>query len=175
MPHPVEGLNSQLLAHQRYRFYCGRSHHLFGKQNLPLQALGREPFVSFTSAQLSGALAEIAVFRASAAMTGDVVVTSSSLEEIQRFVRAGWGIGCLPEHTVQADVDKGNLWPLPPMTACRISTFTWSGTKILASPRPNGCSSITCTAPWHRLGWNSGCLEVALVEGILVDPSCCLL
>ncbi|WP_444677939.1 LysR family transcriptional regulator substrate-binding protein [Halomonas sp. E19] len=108
------GLSSQLLAHQRYRFYCGRSHHLFGKQNLPLQALGREPFVSFTSAQLSGALAEIAVFRASAAMTGDVVVTSSSLEEIQRFVRAGWGIGCLPEHTVQADVDKGNLWPLPP-------------------------------------------------------------
>ncbi|MFB9147222.1 LysR family transcriptional regulator [Halomonas alkalicola] len=114
LPHPVEGLNGQLLVHQRYRFYCGHSHRLFGQQNLSLQALAREPFVSFTSAQLSGALAEIAVYRAHAAMTGEVVVTSSSLEEIQRFVRTGWGIGCLPEHTVQADVDKGLLWPLPP-------------------------------------------------------------
>lgn len=114
MPHPVEGLNGQLLAHQRYRFFCGRSHRLFGQQNLSLQALCREPFVSFTSAQLSGALAEIAVFRANVGMVGEVVVTSSSLEEIQRFVRAGWGIGCLPEHAVKDDVDRGELWPLPP-------------------------------------------------------------
>lgn len=114
LPHPVEGLNGQLLAHQRYRFFCGRSHRFFGQQNLSLQALSREPFVSFTSAQLSGALAEIAVFRANAGMVGEMVVTSSSLEEIQRFVRAGWGVGCLPEHAVQMDVEKGYLWPLPP-------------------------------------------------------------
>lgn len=114
LPHPVDGLQSQLLLHQCYRFFCGRSHPLFGQQNLSLEMLRREPFVSFTSAQLSGALAEIAVFRSSLGMVGEVVVTSSSLEEVQRLVRAGWGIGCLPEHTVQFDVERGWLWPLPP-------------------------------------------------------------
>lgn len=114
LPHPVDGLRSQLLVHQCYRFYCGRSHRLFGQDNLAVETLREEPFVSFTSAQLSGALAEIAVFRASAGMVGEVVVTSSSLEEVQRLVRAGWGIGCLPEHTVLHDIQRGALWPLPP-------------------------------------------------------------
>lgn len=114
LPRPVEGVNSQLLVHQRYRFFCGRAHRFFGQQNLSLQALSHEPFVSFTSAQLSGALAGIALFRANEGLVGDMVVTSSSLEEIQRFVRSGWGIGCLPEHTVQADIESGHLWPLPP-------------------------------------------------------------
>lgn len=27
---------------------------------------------------------------------------------------AGFGIGCLPEHVVAADVDSGLLWRLPP-------------------------------------------------------------
>lgn len=114
LPHSVEGLNSQLLVHQRYRFFCGPSHRFYGQQNLPLQALSDEPFVSFTSAQLSGALAEIALFRGAQGLVGEMTVTSSSLEEIQRFVRSGWGIGCLPEHTVQNDIDSGQLWPLPP-------------------------------------------------------------
>jgi len=112
--HQVKVLNSQLLVNQRYRFFCGRAHRFFGQQNLSLQALSHEPFVSFTSAQLSGALAGIALFRANAGLVGEKVVTSSSLTEIQRFVRSGWGIGCLPEHTVKQDIDSGLLWPLPP-------------------------------------------------------------
>lgn len=30
------------------------------------------------------------------------------------MVMAGWGIGCMPEHIVQREVEDGLLWPLPP-------------------------------------------------------------
>jgi DNA-binding transcriptional LysR family regulator len=36
------------------------------------------------------------------------------LEKVRRLVIAGFGIGCLPEHVVAADVDAGLLWRLPP-------------------------------------------------------------
>lgn len=114
MNHDVDGLHSQVLARQLYRFYCGRTHRFFGKDNLSLDEMGHEPLVSFSSAQLDGVLSELAMFCAKHGLSGEVVAESSSLDAIQRMVRAGWGIGCLPEHTVAVDVEQGKLWPLPP-------------------------------------------------------------
>ncbi|ASK21337.1 MULTISPECIES: LysR family transcriptional regulator [unclassified Halomonas] len=107
-------LNSQTLARQRYRLYCGKSHALFGRHNLPMDSLMSENYVSFGSEQLDGVLSSLAVFRAHHGLKGNVVGQSSSLQEIQRMVIAGWGIGCLPEHLVLRDVAEGRLWPLPP-------------------------------------------------------------
>lgn len=109
-----ENLTSQVLARQRYRLYCGRSHALYGRHNLPMDSLMHEAYVSFGSEQLDGVLSPLAVFRAQHGLQGPVVGQSSSLQEIQRMVLAGWGIGCLPEHLVARDVEEGRLWPLPP-------------------------------------------------------------
>ncbi|OXY83401.1 LysR family transcriptional regulator [Oceanimonas doudoroffii] len=114
MNHDVEGLQSQVLARQLYRFYCGHTHRFFGKDNLSLEDMRHEPQVSFSSAQLDGVLSPLAVFCANNQLSSDIVAQSSSLDDVKRMVRAGWGIGCLPEHTVANDVKLGKLWPLPP-------------------------------------------------------------
>jgi DNA-binding transcriptional LysR family regulator len=43
-----------------------------------------------------------------------VVGSSSSRWEVRRLIVAGFGIGCLPEHVAQDDVDQGRLQRLPP-------------------------------------------------------------
>ncbi|MGQ7249192.1 LysR substrate-binding domain-containing protein [Halomonas sp. V046] len=129
-----ETLNSQVLARQRYRLYCGRSHRLFGRDNLPMDELHREPYVSFGSEQLDGVLSPLAVFRAQHGLQGAVVGQSSRLQEIERMVMAGWGIGCMPEHLVARDVADGQLWPLPPYA---------------------GVADIDLHVMWHREGRNN--------------------
>jgi len=42
------------------------------------------------------------------------VGSSSSMPEVRRFIFAGFGIGCLPEHIVRDDVAEGRLQKLPP-------------------------------------------------------------
>lgn len=40
--------------------------------------------------------------------------TSSNLEEVRRMIIAGLGIGPLPVHVAQRDVQDGLLWQTPP-------------------------------------------------------------
>jgi DNA-binding transcriptional LysR family regulator len=42
------------------------------------------------------------------------VATSPSLDEVRRLIFSGYGIGCLPEHTVRDDIAQQRLWRLPP-------------------------------------------------------------
>lgn len=109
-----EQLISQVLARQNYRYFCGRTHPLFGQQNLPLEVLRNERYISFGSEQLDGVLSPLAMFRAREGLQGPVIGQSSRLQEVQRMVMAGWGIGCMPEHIVRREVEDGLLWPLPP-------------------------------------------------------------
>lgn len=114
MREPSPGLKSEVLIHQTYRLYCGRSHHLYGRSNLDVAELRKEDFVSFTSDQLDGALSPVAVFRAREGFAGRIVGSSANLEEVRRMIVCGLGIGPLPEHIAQRDVDDGELWELPP-------------------------------------------------------------
>lgn len=107
-------LERRCLLRQRYAFFCGKRHRLFGQRRLPLEALLDENFVSFTSDQLGGNLSPLTVFRDQQGFTGKIVACSSSFEEIRRLVIAGYGIGCLPEHLVDADLYNGLIWRLPP-------------------------------------------------------------
>jgi DNA-binding transcriptional LysR family regulator len=59
-------------------------------------------------------LSPLTIFRDQQGFSGRIVASSPSLEEVRRLVIAGFGIGCLPEHVVAADVDAGLLWRLPP-------------------------------------------------------------
>jgi DNA-binding transcriptional LysR family regulator len=52
--------------------------------------------------------------RAEADLEERIVGTSSHLEEVRRMIIAGLGIGPLPVHVAQRDVEAGLLWQLPP-------------------------------------------------------------
>lgn len=107
-------LEQRCLLHQRYAFFCGRRHRFFGRSDLTVEDLQGENFVSFTSDQIGGNLSPLAIFRDQQGFTGRIVASSSSFEEIHRLVCAGYGIGCLPDHAINGDVEGGVLWRLPP-------------------------------------------------------------
>jgi len=111
---PQPRLEQRLFLRQRYAFFCGKHHGLFGQQDVAEGDLQRENFVSFTSDQIGGMLSPLTIFRDQQGFSGRIVASSPSLEEVRRLVIAGFGIGCLPEHVVAADVDAGLLWRLPP-------------------------------------------------------------
>ncbi|MFC3395378.1 LysR family transcriptional regulator [Brenneria rubrifaciens] len=110
----VQGLSDTPLLHQRYFLYCGKQHPFFGRRHLNVHDLHDEDFVSFASEQLDGVLAPLALFRAQQALEGRIIGTSASLDEVRRMVRSGLGIGALPEHVVNSEVEAGHLWKLPP-------------------------------------------------------------
>lgn len=101
---PQPRLEQRVLLEQRYAFFCGKRHRFFGRKNLTVADLQGENFVSFTSDQMGGNLSPLTVFRDQQGFTGRIVASSPSLDEILRLVGAGYGIGCLPEHIVAADV-----------------------------------------------------------------------
>jgi DNA-binding transcriptional LysR family regulator len=111
---PQAKLERRRLLHQRYAFFCGKRHRLFGQRKLPLEALQSENFVSFTSDQVGGNLSPLTMFRDQQGFTGKIVASSSSFEEIRRLIIAGYGVGCLPEHLVDIDLHNGLIWRLPP-------------------------------------------------------------
>ncbi len=90
--------------------------------------LQRENFVSFTSDQIGGMLSPLTIFRDQQGFSGRIVASSPSLEEVRRLVIAGYGIGCLPEHVVAADVDAGCCGVCRPTKASPTSTSICCGT-----------------------------------------------
>lgn len=107
-------LEHSLFLQQTYSLFCGQYHSLFGKSDLTMDDLLGENFVSFTSDALGDSLSPLTIFRDQRGFSGTVVATSSHHDEVKRLLVAGFGIGCLPEHSVQHDLDEGKLWRLPP-------------------------------------------------------------
>lgn len=107
-------LDYETLYRESFGYFCGPRHDLFGKCNLALSDLRREPYVSFKTDQMSGALWPIAHLRQQEGFEGETVGTSSHLEEVKRLIIAGFGFGPLPIHVVEDDVRAGRLWRLPP-------------------------------------------------------------
>ncbi|QYX58129.1 LysR family transcriptional regulator [Roseovarius sp. SCSIO 43702] len=103
---------------QMYReffgFYCGPSHPLFGRSNLSFADLRNFPAVSFDTDDLSDALRPVALLRGEWGLDYEIVGRSSQLEEVRRMIQCGMGIGSLPIHVVEPDVERGLLWRLPP-------------------------------------------------------------
>ncbi|KAA5606415.1 LysR family transcriptional regulator [Roseospira marina] len=114
MREPMPGLDSEILARQTYRLYCGASHRFFRQGAMTVRDLRQENFVSFVSDQIDGMLSPLAVFRAKEGFAGRVIGASSNLDEVRRMIVCGLGIGPLPEHIAAPDVAAGRLWPLPP-------------------------------------------------------------
>ncbi|SFH66635.1 DNA-binding transcriptional regulator, LysR family [Collimonas sp. OK307] len=111
---PIDKLERHCFLRQRYALFCGPHHRLFGRSQLTMNDLLAENFVSFTSDQIGDSLSPLTVFRDQKGFTGRIVASSPSLDEVRRLIFAGFGIGCLPEHIVRADLAQQRLWRLPP-------------------------------------------------------------
>lgn len=107
-------LDYRLAFREHFGFFCGPRHRLFGRRNLTMEDLRRETFVSFETDRLADALSAVAILRETQKLTGRIIGKSVNLEEVRRMIIAGVGIGPLPIHVVERDVDDGLLWRLPP-------------------------------------------------------------
>jgi DNA-binding transcriptional LysR family regulator len=110
-----EALSRTLFARERHALYCGRGHRLYGVGDLRLDDLRGEPFVSFTADVLGGQhMGPVTAVRAYASFGQWVRAASCNVEEVQRMIGAGIGIGMLPTHLTREMVARGELWQLPP-------------------------------------------------------------
>ena len=109
------GLSKSLFARERYGLFCGRGHRFFGVGSLALDDLRGEPYVSFTADVLGGEhMGPVTAIRAFASFGQWVRAASCNVEEVQRMIRTGIGIGMLPVHLSEDLVARGDLWQLPP-------------------------------------------------------------
>lgn len=110
-------LEYEVLYREGFGYFCGVRHPLFGKASIALSDLRHEPYVSFKTDQMSGALWPVALLRQQEGFEGATIGTSSHLEEVKRLIIAGFGFGPLPIHVVEDDLRAGRLWRLPPYEA----------------------------------------------------------
>lgn len=111
-PHPK--LSYQQMYREYFGFFCGPGHPLFGRERLTMKDLRDESLVSFNTDQLSGQLRPVALLRVQQNVGRRITAISPHLEEVRRMIVNGLGIGPLPIHVVQRDVEDGILWRLPP-------------------------------------------------------------
>src|SRR5690606_33205849 len=111
---PDPRLSYEMTYREFFGFFCGPKHRLFGRTGLTLDDLRGETSVSFQTDDPSDALRPVALLRARAGLDSRIVGISPSLEEVQRMIVAGLGIGPLPLHVARSGVERGQLWRLPP-------------------------------------------------------------
>lgn len=99
---------------QRYSLYCGKSHPLFHKRVIGKSDVIAQDYVAFDSEQLGAALSPIAIFRDMEHFTGKQIAITNNLQELQRLIVTGYGIGCLPDNAAKSALNQSLLRKLPP-------------------------------------------------------------
>jgi len=108
-------LTRRLLLKEQFGLFCGRSHPLFGRNNLTLDDLRESPFVAFPADVLGGKhMSEVTALRAKASIGHFVRGRTSNVSELYRMIEIGLGIGFLPLHLATPYEQSGTLWRLPP-------------------------------------------------------------
>jgi DNA-binding transcriptional LysR family regulator len=109
-------LTSKVLFREYFGLYCGPNHRLFGRKGIRLSELHGEDSVSFQTDFEGGPLYGVTQLRELASLKPELKGISANLPEVRRMIVAGIGIGALPLHVAERDVNLGNLWQLPPYT-----------------------------------------------------------
>lgn len=123
-------LQSRILYREYFGFYCGALHRLFGHTDIRLSDLKNEDAVSFQTDEVNGPLFGVARLRQKAGMRPGLKGISSSLPEVRRMIMSNLGIGALPVHVAEKDVQLGNLWQLPPYSGLPVVDI-----HLLTNPR----------------------------------------
>jgi len=106
---PVSTLTCQFLFREDFAIFCGPDHALFNVGEVDYAAIRSEAWVSFACAELANSLEPMLSLRLGADLASRVVMSSSDLQEVRRFIAAGIGIGILPVEAVARDVRDGHL------------------------------------------------------------------
>lgn len=109
-----KNLDAFVLYNEFFGLFCGLRHRLFGAERITEEELEGEPFVAFQTEAEGGPLEAISMLRARLNLSRNWRGVSSSLNEIRRLIMADIGIGALPLHVAQQDVDAGRIRQLPP-------------------------------------------------------------
>ncbi|MCE8511986.1 LysR family transcriptional regulator [Ruegeria pomeroyi] len=109
-----QNLNTLVLYREFFGLYCGARHPLFNAESIDPRQMEGEPFVAFQTEAEGGPLEAVSHLRARAGLANSWRGVSSSLNEIRRMIMANIGIGALPLHVAQQDVDCGHIRQLPP-------------------------------------------------------------
>ena len=118
------GLHKRLIKVEQYAIYCGKAHRFFGKENLQLDDLRGEPYITFKADILGGQhMNAVTAIRAQASIGQYVRGTSAFDEEVCRMIINDIGIGALQQEFAVPYVQKGLLWQLPPYRELPASTL----------------------------------------------------
>ncbi|WP_232829445.1 LysR family transcriptional regulator [Tropicimonas sp. IMCC34043] len=123
-------LKARILYREYFGLFCGPRHRLFDRKRITLPDLEGETSVSFQTESDQGALRPVAQLRARAKLAPGWRGVSSNLHELRRMIVAGIGIGALPLHVAQRDVELGRLRQLPPYDALPLVNL-----YLLTNPR----------------------------------------
>lgn len=109
-----ENLETRVLYREFFALYCGPRHRLFHQSEIPLSELEGERSVSFQTEVQGGPLEPVSRLRSKAKLASGWRGVSSNLPELRRMIVTNIGIGALPVHVAERDVNLGNLRQLPP-------------------------------------------------------------
>lgn len=109
---PMLGLECRHLFREEFGIFCGAEHPLFGQDDSTTRDLMREPFVAFTCATEGMGLEPMVMLREGLGLGSRISGSSHDLEEVQRMIVSGLGIGILPIAAAAQSVEEGKLWPL---------------------------------------------------------------
>jgi DNA-binding transcriptional LysR family regulator len=106
-------LDARVLFREHFALYCGASHRLFGKDVVTLEDMRGEGSVSFQTEQDGGPLDSVRKLRERARLAPGPRGISANLPEVRRMIIANIGIGALPVHIADRDVNLGLLRRVP--------------------------------------------------------------
>ncbi len=118
------GLHKRLIKIEKYAIYCGKAHRFFGEQDLRLDDLRGEPYITFKADILGGQhMNAVTAIRAQASIGQYVRGTSAFDEEVCRMIINNIGIGALQQEFAAPYLQRGLLWQLPPYQELPESTL----------------------------------------------------
>ncbi|EAR08162.1 LysR family transcriptional regulator, partial [Reinekea blandensis] len=108
----TSSLNYDVIYRERFGLYCGYGSELFGRDDVSLDEIAAQPYVTFPTDVIGGELHNFTVARKKSGIDSVPISQSYHLEEIRRLIEIGVGIGPHPVHVAQRFVDQGRLWQL---------------------------------------------------------------
>ncbi|QQF06458.1 LysR family transcriptional regulator [Sinorhizobium meliloti] len=107
-------LDSRILFREFFGLFCGPPHRLFGRSDVGIEEVSGERSVSFQTESENGPLYLVRQLRERVNLQPEPHGISANLPEVRRMIINGMGIGALPVHVAQRDVDARLLWQVPP-------------------------------------------------------------
>ena len=122
---PVPELDCRFLFRDEWSVFCGVEHPFFGRDEITLDELQKEPFVAFACASDGAGLEPMGPLSMRLGLGHSTSGTSSHVEEVRRMIVSGVGLGLLPWSSARDEVKAGLLWPIR-------TTGVWSPTRLSA-------------------------------------------